>query len=279
MPELPEVETVRRGLAPLITGHVIAQVTLRRGGLRHAFPAHFAETLEGARVTGLRRRGKCLLIDLDKNRVWMVHLGMSGSFRSVPDGQNFQPETHDHVVITFENGLRLAFNDPRRFGQMDMFPADAESTHRALATMGPEPLERGFTGAVLRAQLAGRRVAIKVALMDQHVVAGIGNIYACEALFRAGISPRRMAGRITAREADTLARSIRVVMRAALRSGGSSLRNHRQVDGSTGYFQHSFAVYGHANAPCAGCVCAGKNHVRAFTQSGRTTFYCPVKQR
>lgn len=283
MPELPEVETVRLGLASHLEGRTIRSVTLRRKDLRAPFPPKFAAMLEGARVTALRRRAKYILADLEgvdgRQYVWLAHLGMSGSFRTVPKNRAFTPETHDHVILTLDDGMRIIYNDPRRFGQMDAFKKSREAAHPSISKLGPEPLERTFTGPALLANLAGRKTPIKVALLDQAVVAGVGNIYACEALYRAGISPRRAAGKLKDTEAALLARAIKDVMREALASGGSTLRDHRQLDGSTGYFQHAFAVYGHAGQPCGNCTCGGKQDVRSLTQAGRTTFFCPVKQR
>ncbi len=279
MPELPEVETVRRGLLPLLKGRRIAQVELRRAGLRSPFSEDFARVLTGAVITSLRRRAKYILADLDNGHVWLIHLGMSGSFRSVAGKQPFTAETHDHVVVTLDDGTRLAFNDPRRFGQMAVYAAAAEGAHPALKSLGPEPLDDAFDGDVLHARLKGKKTPIKVAILDQSVVAGVGNIYACEALFASRLSPRRMAGRIRRDECGHLAQAIKDVMNAALKSGGSTLRNHRQIDGNLGYFQHHFAVYDHAGERCRGCECDGKRHIETMTQAGRTTFYCPVKQR
>lgn len=279
MPELPEVETIRKGLAKALENRRIKRVTLRRAGLRSLFPKNFAETLEGRAIRGFRRRAKYILADLEGGYVWLIHLGMSGSFRTLARGHNGAPEKHDHVVIEFDDGTGLAYNDPRRFGQMDVFESAQEATHPALKPIGPEPLERGFDGAVLAERLSGKKTAIKVALLDQRVVAGVGNIYACEALYRAGIDPRRSAHLIKGKNAAALASAIKDVMREALASGGSTLRDHRQLDGSTGYFQHSFDVYGHAGQPCGHCTCQKKSCVRSITQGGRTTFFCPVKQK
>jgi formamidopyrimidine-DNA glycosylase len=279
MPELPEVETVRKGLEPLLKGATIKTVTLRRTGLRAPFPAGFAQSLEGATITRLRRRAKYILADLDTGQVWLSHLGMSGSFREVPKGTPFTPETHDHVILTLESGKRLVFNDPRRFGQMDLYDRDQEDAHKALSALGPEPLTRDFSGLVLHKRLLGKKVPIKVALLDQRVVSGVGNIYACEALFRAGINPRKASGKINLASCDDLAQAIKDVMNAALKSGGSSLRNHRQVDGKEGLFQHHFMVYDHAGARCTACGCKKEHYIKTIVQAGRTTFYCPEKQR
>ncbi len=278
MPELPEVETVRLGLVPVLEKHRIAGIALHRNGLRSPFAGDFAATLQGARVVRLRRRAKYILADLDNGHTWLVHLGMSGSFRTITAKKPFVQGTHDHVVITLDDGLRLIYTDPRRFGQMEAFASSAEATHPALSKLGPEPLDESFNGAVLAARLKGKKIAIKIALLDQRVVAGVGNIYACEALFKAGIDPTTQAGTLPATKTRQLATAIRQVMKDALASGGSTLRDHRQLDGSTGYFQHNFAVYGHEGEPCGNCTCKGKQSVRTITQGGRTTFFCPVKQ-
>jgi len=278
MPELPEVETVRLGLVPVLEKHRIAGVALHRSGLRSPFAGNFAATLQGTCVLRLRRRAKYILADLDNEHTWLIHLGMSGSFRTMAAKKTFKPETHDHVVITLDDGLRLIYTDPRRFGQMEVFASTAEAMHPALSKLGPEPLDDGFDGPALAARLRAKKIAIKIALLDQRVVAGVGNIYACEALFKAGIDPTTPAGSITVAKTRQLATAIRQVMSDALASGGSTLRDHRQLDGSTGYFQHNFAVYGHEGAPCANCTCKGKQSVQTITQGGRTTFFCPVKQ-
>lgn len=279
MPELPEVETIRRGLEPILTGARIKLVELRRLNLRAPFPHGFADTLKGAKIKGLRRRAKYMLADLDNGVVWLTHLGMSGSFTTIEAKTPYKPGKHDHVIVTLNDGTRLVFNDPRRFGQMDAFTKDREPEHPSLKHLGPEPLEKGFTGPALHKRLLGKKPPIKVALLDQSIVAGIGNIYASEALFRAGIDPRRAAGSITKEEAVKLAKTIKGVLSDAIKSGGSTLRDYRKVDGNTGYFQHRFDVYEHEGERCRGCTCKGKNHIQAITQAGRTTFFCPIKQQ
>lgn len=278
MPELPEVETVRRGLEPFLVGSRIKSVELRRRGLRNLFPVDFTKRIAGARVKKLRRRAKYLLADLDNGQVLLTHLGMSGSFRLTSPKKSDSLGLHDHVVFTLGDKTRLIFNDPRRFGIMDVFARDEEAEYPPLAALGPEPLGKDFNGEVLVARLRRKKVAIKVALLDQRVVAGIGNIYASEALYAAGIDPRKAAGSLKKDQLDRLAASIQAVLRAAIASGGSTLRNHRQLDGSLGYFQHNFAVYDRAGQRCLECVCGGKKTVRAITQGGRTTFFCPIKQ-
>lgn len=278
MPELPEVETVKRGLEPLLKGRRIADVTLRRKNLRTAFPDSFANALTGAKIKGFRRRAKYILADLDNGMVWMTHLGMSGSFRTYPKTAVFSPETHDHVILTLDNGLRVVFNDPRRFGVMDVFEGKDEAEHRLLKNLGLEPLSNGFSGPALAALMKGKNTAIKVAIMDQALVVGVGNIYASESLFRAGIDPRKAARLVSGKRAENLALAIKDVLNLALESGGSTLRNYRQLDGETGFFQHRFLVYGHAGKPCPCGI--GKAHtIKSIVQGGRTTFFCPVKQR
>ena len=283
MPELPEVETVRRGLAPVIEGRRIARARVNRPDLRWPLPERMAERLEGARVTRLGRRSKYLLAELDTGETWITHLGMSGRMlvsgdplgRFVHDHP--APEKHDHVVIDLEDGARVTFNDPRRFGAMDLVATGELEAHRLLAGLGPEPLGNGFDEDYLVARLAGRRTPVKAALLDQRLVAGLGNIYVCEALFRAGISPMRRAARLSARRAAALVPAIRAVLADAIEAGGSSLRDYRQADGELGYFQHAFDVYGREGAPCRRPGCGGT--VRRKVQSGRSSFYCATCQR
>ena len=276
MPELPEVETVRRALAPVLEGHSLARVVARRGDLRRPLPTRFATRLEGRRIGEVGRRGKYLVIHLDGGSVLVVHLGMSGSFRLF-QGPPPPPERHDHIIFETDAGVTVRFCDPRRFGLMDIIDAAGLEGHPLFTRMGPEPLAEGFDGVVLADRLEGRSGSIKAALLDQTVVAGIGNIYASESLFRAGISPRRRAGNVKGRRALRLAGAIAEVLIEAIAAGGSSLRDHRQPSGEVGYFQHSFAVYGREGEPCPGCDCDGT--VRRLVQSGRATFYCAKRQR
>jgi len=287
VPELPEVETVRRGLAPAMEGAVIARAEVRRPDLRWPFPPRMGARLTGARVLRLGRRSKYLLADLDRGETLIMHLGMSG--RMVVSGlaaphvpgrfhhDHPAPERHDHVVLHMEGGARITFNDARRFGAMDLTATDALEAHSWLATLGPEPLGNGFHAGYLHARLAGRRMPVKAALLDQRIVAGLGNIYVCEALHRAGISPKRAAGRISAGRIERLTEVIRATLRDAIDAGGSSLRDYRQADGELGYFQHSFRVYGREGAPCPAPGCSGT--VRRAVQSGRSSFWCPGCQR
>ena len=275
MPELPEVETVRRGLALRMTGRRIVRAELRRPDLRRPFPPMLAERLQGARIGELRRRGKYILIELDDSGTLLLHLGMSG--RITAGGDNAPEEKHDHVVLTLDDRTVVRFNDPRRFGSLDYLPRGTEAEHPLLAGMGPEPLGPAFDGVYLERALAGKMTPIKSALLDQKIVAGLGNIYVCEALYRAGISPRRLAATVTTARATRLASAIRDVLREAIEAGGSSLRDYVQANGELGYFQHRWAVYGKEGEPCPGCNCAVG--VRRITQAGRSTFYCGKRQR
>ncbi|MEH6644305.1 bifunctional DNA-formamidopyrimidine glycosylase/DNA-(apurinic or apyrimidinic site) lyase [Sulfitobacter sp.] len=283
MPELPEVETVRRGLAPVMEGVVISRADVNRPDLRWPFPERMAERLTGQRVERLRRRSKYILADLSSGETLLVHLGMSG--RMLVSGDpvgNFvhehpAAEKHDHVVFHMENGARITFNDPRRFGAMDLMTTATAHEHKLLAVLGPEPLGNDFHEAILCNAFEGRNTPVKSALLDQHIVAGLGNIYVCETLFRAGISPKRKAGHIATPRVAALVPIIRTVLKEAIEAGGSSLRDFRQADGELGYFQHSFDVYGREGAPCRRDGCEGT--IARIVQSGRSSFYCPVCQR
>jgi formamidopyrimidine-DNA glycosylase len=275
MPELPEVETVRRGLALRMSGRRIVRAELRRPDLRRPFPPDLHERLQDARIGELSRRGKYILIELDDSGTLLLHLGMSGR---ITTGTADQPaEKHDHVVLTLDDGTVVRFNDTRRFGTLDYMLRGREAAHPLLAALGPEPLEPGFDGGYLSRALAGKLTPIKSALLDQKVVAGLGNIYVCEALYRAGISPRRLAATCTGVRAARLAAAIREVLDEAIAAGGSSLRDYVQANGELGYFQHRWAVYGKEGRPCPGCTCA--EGVRRITQAGRSTFFCGKNQR
>ena len=283
MPELPEVETVRRGLVPAMEGAVIARVDVNRPDLRWPFPERMAERLEGARVDRLGRRSKYILADLSTGETLIIHLGMSGRIliSGDPLGQFHHDhpaaEKHDHVVIHMQNGARVTFNDPRRFGAMDLAPTESVEGHMLLKKLGPEPLGNAFDERYLVGALGGRRTPIKSALLDQRVVAGLGNIYVCEVLFRAGISPMRQAGRISAARVAGLVPLIRDVLNEAIEAGGSSLKDYRHTDGELGYFQHTFRVYDRQGTPCQTPDCTGK--IARIVQSGRSSFYCPRCQR
>jgi formamidopyrimidine-DNA glycosylase len=275
MPELPEVETVRRGLAMKMSGRLIVRAELRRPDLRRPFPPALASLLRGARIGALGRRGKYIMIELDSDGLLLLHLGMSG--RVTAGTPNLPDAPHDHVVLTLDDGTVIRFNDPRRFGLLDYLKRNEATQHPLLAGLGPEPLEPEFGGAYLATALAGKMTPIKSALLDQRIVAGLGNIYVCEALFRAGVSPRRLAASVGRRRSERLVAGIRSVLTEAIEAGGSSLRDYVQADGELGYFQHRWAVYGHEGDPCPGCDCGGG--VRRIVQSGRSTFFCAKRQR
>ena len=277
MPELPEVETVRRGLQPFLEGEVLAKVTLNRADLRFPFPERMVERLTGARIESLSRRAKFLVAETDRNETLTMHLGMSGRFTIHPKGVEGEQlgvfeharETnpkHDHVEFETRSGTRIVFNDPRRFGYMQMFGAE-EAPFEAI---GPEPLSNAFGADYLKTALAGKQSPIKSALLDQRVVAGLGNIYVCEALFRAGLSPKRKSHTISKKKATELASHIRDVLKDAIEAGGSSLRDYANADGGLGYFQHSFDVYGREGELCRMCSAP----VKRVVQSGRSSFYC-----
>jgi formamidopyrimidine-DNA glycosylase len=271
---------VRQGLADVLEGRRLHRVQVIRPDLRFPLPENFEGRLSGRQVEKLARRGKYLLIHLQERLTLIAHLGMSGRFRIF----NTSPpplERHDHVVFEAEGGISVRFNDPRRFGFMDLADTDTLAGHKMLKNMGPEPLANDFNGPVLAAALKGRKSPIKAALLDQSVIAGMGNIYVSEALFRAGLSPKRKSGTVQGGRAENLARAIRDVLNEAIAAGGSSLRDHRQPSGELGYFQHSFAVYGCTGQPCPGCTCdpTRTGGIRRITQSGRSTFYCAAKQR
>jgi len=283
MPELPEVETVRRGLAPVMEGAVIEKAAVNRPDLRWPFPERMAERLTGQRVERLRRRSKYILADLSGGETLLIHLGMSGRMlvsgdplgRFVHDHPT--PEKHDHVVLDMAGGARITFNDPRRFGAMDLMPTGQEAEHKLIAHLGPEPLGNAFSETYLAAALRGKNTPIKAALLDQRIVAGLGNIYVCEALYRARIAPNRSCRRIAAPRIAALVPIVRDVLTEAIAAGGSSLKDFRQADGELGYFQHNFDVYGREGAPCRTPDCG--TPIRRIVQSGRSSFYCPQCQR
>ncbi len=280
MPELPEVETVVRGLRPHLEGRRLVRVLQRRPNLRFPLPENFAARLQGRRVLGIDRRAKYILIRLDGEETLLCHLGMSG--RMVLGRNNNEPlDPHDHVVFETETGAVIRFNDARRFGMMDLVASDALATHKLLCNLGPEPLGNRFDGKSLAASLKDRRAPIKAALLDQKIVAGLGNIYACEALFLAGLSPRRRAYTVQGGRAERLAWAVRDVLLRAIDAGGSSLRDFVHADGELGYFQHQWAVYAREGEVCPGCDCDHRKRggIRRLVQSGRSTFYCPTRQR
>ena len=269
MPELPEVETVRTGLEAAMKGACIKSVTLWRGDLRTAFPDGFVKALEGACIKAVKRRAKYLLFVLDNGMVLIAHLGMTGWF-SVLEKKPKAFGTHDHVVFALKDGRVVVFNDARRFGMMGLARAGEVWEHKAFVGMGPEPLEKGFSAAYLKGMLLKRKIAVKVALMDQKLVVGVGNIYASEALFLCKIDPRRPAEEV-ADKAAAMVKAIRRVLEDAIASGGSSLRDFLDVNGESGYFQHHFNVYGRAGKPCLKCG----TDIVSIRQAGRSTFFCP----
>jgi formamidopyrimidine-DNA glycosylase len=293
MPELPEVETVRRGLQPAMEGATIARAEVRRKDLRFPFQKDFVARLTGQTVTGLGRRAKYLMADLGSGDVLLMHLGMSGSFRVIKDGGQNAPakfhhprsedRAHDHVLFRMSSGATVIFNDPRRFGYMKIIARTALDDEPLLSGLGPEPLGNEFDAALLARSCANKKTSLKAALLDQRVVAGLGNIYVCEALYRAQLSPRRLAATLATKKgeptdrAKRLVTAIHAVLNQAIEAGGSSLRDHRQTSGELGYFQHSFQVYDREGAKCQTPGCGGT--VRRFTQNGRSTFWCPKCQK
>jgi formamidopyrimidine-DNA glycosylase len=279
MPELPEVETVMRGLQARLEGRVLLRAVAHRPDMRWPLPPSLAERMTGARVVGFRRRGKYILMRLDSAWSVLLHLGMSGRMVVGRAGQN-SVTLHEHLEMETDDGWRVGFVDPRRFGSVDLIETAVEDTHRLLAGLGPEPLDDAFSVPVLNSALTGKQTPIKAALLDQKIVAGLGNIYVNEALFRAGISPRRLADSVAGARAARLVPAIKDTLTEAIAAGGSSLRDYVQPDGELGYFQHAWRVYGREGEPCPGCPgppsCDG---VRRFVQAGRSTFYCPRTQR
>lgn len=286
MPELPEVETVRRGLAPAMEKRRVLSARANRPDLRFPFPERFAERLAGAVVERIDRRAKYLLVRLSSGDTLLMHLGMSGRFSIHADDVSRQPgdfvyapaadPKHDHVVLELEGGVRVTYNDPRRFGFMVMFPTEAEASVAYLKDLGPEPTGNAFSSARLLEAFKGRKSPLKAGLLDQTVVAGLGNIYVCEALWRAQVSPKRQCANLGAVRAERLAVAVRNVITEAIEAGGSTLRDYAGADGAMGYFQHSFDAYGREAEPCRRCE---SEPIRRIVQSGRSTFYCPSCQR
>jgi formamidopyrimidine-DNA glycosylase len=293
MPELPEVETVRRGLQPVMEGARIVKAEARRKDLRFPFQKDFIARLTGQTVTGLGRRAKYLMADLGSGDVLLMHLGMSGSFRVLANGGDSAPgdfhhprgenRSHDHVVFQMSSGASIVFNDPRRFGYMKIIARSALDDEPLLKGLGPEPLGNEFDAKMLARACAGKKTSLKAALLDQRVVAGLGNIYVCEALYRSQLSPRRLAATLATSKGEPTDRAKRLVgaihgvLNQAIKAGGSSLRDHRQTSGELGYFQHSFGVYDREGEQCRTAKCGGV--VRRFTQNGRSTFWCPKCQK
>ena len=296
MPELPEVETVRRGLQPVMEGAVIEKAVINRPNLRFPFPDNFVARLEGQKILSVGRRAKYLVLDLESNEVLVMHLGMSGSYRiemaenvtapGVFHHPRSDAQKHDHVIISV-NGLHgradIIYNDPRRFGYMDLVSRSEMETHKHFANVGIEPTGNALDGALISKLFAGKTAPLKAALLDQRLIAGLGNIYVCEALWRSGLSPQRKATTITRKDGkatkrtELLASSIREIIASAIEAGGSSLRDHKQTDGTMGYFQHTFNVYDQEGKPCKSQGCSST--IKRIVQSGRSTFYCPTCQR
>jgi formamidopyrimidine-DNA glycosylase len=293
MPELPEVETVRRGLQPVMEGAKILKAEARRKDLRFPFQKDFVARLQGQTVTGLGRRAKYLMADLISGDVLLMHLGMSGSFRvqkgegSATPGEFHHPRSehraHDHVVFHMSSGAAVVFNDPRRFGYMKIIARTELEDEPLLQGLGPEPLGNEFNADMLARACHNKKTSLKAALLDQRVVAGLGNIYVCEALYRAHLSPRRLAATLLSKKGETtdharrLVEEIHTVLNQAIKAGGSSLRDHRQTSGELGYFQHSFQVYDREGEKCRTARCGGT--IRRFNQNGRSTFWCPKCQK
>jgi formamidopyrimidine-DNA glycosylase len=287
MPELPEVETVRGGLAPVLEGQRLARVEARRPDLRFPFPDNFVQELTGATVVRLDRRAKYLLARLDREDTLVMHLGMSGRFEIArPEGAarpgefHYAPDPdpkHAHVVFETDAGARVTYYDPRRFGFMGLVNTATLNLHPWFAGMGPEPLSDAFDAAHLKHAFAGRKQGPKTLLLDQRIVAGLGNIYVCEALHRARISPFKPAGRVSAPRLAKLVEAVKAVLREAIAAGGSTLRDYAQADGALGYFQHRFRVYDREGRPCPNEGCDGV--IGRRVQAGRSTFYCPVCQK
>jgi len=280
MPELPEVQTVCTAMDRVLTGRTITHVALHRDGVRTPFPAGLGQHLTKRVVSSVTRRAKYIVVNLNDGQVLLIHLGMSGRININFPADDYIPAKHDHMVITFDDGKHMVFNDARRFGMVYLLPTPDLDALPSLAALGPEPLDKAFTGKVLEAALAGKNTDIKAALMDQRVVAGLGNIYVCEALFYAGINPKRKASTIKGDEAKRLRDEIQRVLKAAIKAGGSTLRDYRQASGELGYFQHNFGVYDRVGKACPGCTCDIKKTggIDRIVQAGRSTFFCARKQ-
>lgn len=289
MPELPEVETVLRGLEPVMVGQKISNAEIRRPDLRWPFPENMSDRLIGITILKLHRRSKYILCDLNSGETLLIHLGMSGRMtisHSVNGAKDLLakfkykhplPAKHDHVILDMIDGTRISFNDTRRFGAMDLIETKKLFDHKLIKLLGPEPLGNEFNAPYLHSKLKGKTASIKSAMLDQRIVSGLGNIYVCESLWRAGINPKRLSGKVSRKKIDVLVPIIRDVLREAISAGGSSLRDHRQANGDLGYFQHSFAVYGREGKKCSSANCS--ELVKRIVQSGRSSFYCAKCQK
>jgi formamidopyrimidine-DNA glycosylase len=281
MPELPEVETIRRGLETAILRKTIKRVQINRADLRAPIPKNFIQTIEKQRVVSTQRRGKYILVFCEGGQGFVMHLGMSGRISIFASKKEYTAGKHDHAVFELEDGTHIVFNDPRRFGMLYLTSEKKWQSEAPFQKMGPEPLEKKFTGEVLAEKLKGKRGPIKTVLLDQNVVAGIGNIYACEALFESQIHPQQEAGTISRRFAGKLAASLQNVLQKSLKAGGSTLKDYAHTDGSLGYFQAQFGVYDREGLACASCRCdiVKTGGVKRMIQAGRSTFYCPHRQK
>ena len=283
MPELPEVETIMRGISPFLKGATIKKIKLNRADLRWPFPENFASRVKETKVLNLKRRSKYILIDLSTGETLLIHLGMSGKIL-VSDskiGDYFYESSklanHDHVIFELNDGTIITYNDPRRFGAMDLAKTDDLNNHKFLEKLGPEPLGNNFNADYLRIELSKKESPIKNVLLNQSVVAGLGNIYVCEALFISGISPKKIASKLSKNKCEKLVRNIRAILISAIEAGGSSLKDFTDIQGNSGYFQFEFYVYGRENKYCKTTNCDRK--IKRISQSGRSSFYCPYCQR
>jgi len=277
MPELPEVETVKNGLAPVMTGATIKEIILRRKDLRIPFPKNLSGQTAGQTITHLTRRAKYVLIHLSNHKIMALHLGMSGQIKIIDHPSTYEPAPHDHMMIVLKNAPMVVFHDPRRFGLVYCLDENGLNAHPAFADLGPEPLSNTFHAPDFQSSLKGVKAPIKQVLLDQRRVAGIGNIYASEALFHARIHPQRPAGRLTQDEVESLVRAVRNVLKKAIAAGGSTLRDYKKTDGTFGYFQHQFSVYGKDGVPCQRCSIGGtkkKFMIQKIVQSGRASYFC-----
>lgn len=281
MPELPEVETVLRGLEPHLQNQTIEAVQTYRKDLRIPFPADIKETVENKKILSLHRRAKYILIILEGDYSIAIHLGMSGSIKIVQGGQGYDLQKHDHFEMTLSNATRIIYNDPRRFGMIFTLQHSQMPTHKAFEHLGPEPLGNEFSAIILKQRLKNKTVSIKQALLDQRVVVGVGNIYACEALYMSKINPEAKAGTLSLKKLERLTTEIREVLTTAIKAGGSTLKDFKNTQGELGYFQHQFKVYNRENLPCGDCDCKVEitGGVKRIVQSGRSTFYCASKQK
>ncbi|MEM6782076.1 MAG: bifunctional DNA-formamidopyrimidine glycosylase/DNA-(apurinic or apyrimidinic site) lyase [Pseudomonadota bacterium] len=281
MPELPEVETVCAGLRNSVLGHTIENVTLNRPDLRIPFPKNFNKQVQNQKIDTVTRRAKYILMNLNGGQTIAIHLGMSGWMTILNADDEYMPQKHDHMIITCKNGAKMILNDARRFGMVFLVDTANMNAHSAFAHLGPEPLGNEFSGPVLKEKLRGRITSVKQAIMDQRIVVGVGNIYACEALYRSGISPKKKSKDVTKAACDRLVANIRYVLNEAITAGGSSLKDYRRINGELGYFQHNFSVYDREYEKCTDCDCDFEKTkgIRRIVQSGRSTFFCPQKQK